>query len=342
MSAASSTRRTYAELSHWRSYQQFLPEPLRTTPDREPVEDWWSWRSSHIHLDRYVATDAPATVLLLHGGGGCGRLLAPFGQMLHRRGYEVVAPDLPGYGLSTITPELFTYHAWVDCVVDLVAAEKRRTGRPVVLFGMSIGGYLAYMATAKGRNVDGVVATTLADPRLAIVRDQFARHPRMNRLLTPFLPYVTALGAGVRLPLKWFANMQALCNTPEVNQLVTSDPAAAAMRSPLRFMNSLFTVTPAIEPERFDACPVLLTQPAADRWTTLAASQPFFDRIRGPKKLVMLDNCGHFPIEAPGINQLDCALQAFLSRIVRANCPPTSAELAETAPFPSPQPPVAA
>lgn len=336
------TRRTYAELSHWRSYQQFLPEPLRTTPDREPAEESWSWGAADIHLDRYAAADAPATVIMLHGGGGCGRLLAPFGHMLHQRGYEVVAPDLPGYGLSTFTPELFSYHAWVDCVVDLVAAEKRRTGRPVVLFGMSIGGYLAYMAAAKGRNVAGVAATTLADPRLAIVRDQFARSPRMNRVLLPFLPYVTALASETRLPLKWFANMQALCNTPAINDIVTRDPLAAAMRSPLRFMNSLFTVTPAIEPDNFDACPVLLAQPAADRWTTLAASQPFFDRIRGPKKLAMLDGCGHYPIEAPGVNQLDCALAAFLTRIVRANTPPTSAELAETAPYPAPQPPVAA
>ena len=29
------------------------------------------------------------------------------------------------------------------------------------------------------------------------------------------------------------------------------------------------THAPAIEPEAFDACPVLLTQPAQDRWTPL-------------------------------------------------------------------------
>jgi alpha-beta hydrolase superfamily lysophospholipase len=307
--------RTYAELDHWRTYQPLLPEPLRTTSDRQPVEQWWRWRSANIHLDRYVAPDAPATVILLHGGGGCGRLLAPYGQMLHRHGYAVVAPDLPGYGLSAISPEMFTYDTWVDCVVDLVAAERRRTARPVVLLGMSLGGYLAYMAAAKGRLASGVIATTLADPRLSIVRDQFARHPRLNRLLSPALPLATALFGGVRLPIKWFANMQALCNTRDVNELVTSDPVGAANWAPLRFMNSLFTIKPAIEPEAFDVCPVMLAQPAADRWTTLAASQPFFDRINAPKELVLLENCGHFPIEAPGIDRLEEAALAFLSKL---------------------------
>jgi pimeloyl-ACP methyl ester carboxylesterase len=30
----------------------------------------------------------------------------------------------------------------------------------------------------------------------------------------------------------------------------------------------------------------------------------FFDRIAGPKELVLLDNAGHFPVEVPGAHQL--------------------------------------
>ena len=39
----------------------------------------------------------------------------------------------------------------------------------------------------------------------------------------------------------------------------------------------------------------------ADLWTTIEASRPFFDRIKGPKNLVMLENCGHLAIEEPGL-----------------------------------------
>ena len=74
-------------------------------------------------------------------------------------------------------------------------------------------------------------------------------------------------------------------------------------------------IRPAIEPEEFDLCPVLLAQPAADRWTTIEASRPFFDRIKGTKELVMLENCGHYPIEEPGVTRLEEAMVALLSKV---------------------------
>ena len=82
-------------------------------------------------------------------------------------------------------------------------------------------------------------------------------------------------------------------------------------------MHSLLAIRPAIEPEDFDLCPLLLVHPAADRWTTIEASRPFFDRIKGPKELVMLENCGHFPIEEPGVSRLEEASTAFLENLSR-------------------------
>jgi alpha-beta hydrolase superfamily lysophospholipase len=306
---------TYAAFDHWCKYQRFLPKEMRLTASREPVEEWWSWRGARIHLDRYEAPAAPLTVLLLHGGGGNGRLLAPFALLLRRHGYEVVAPDLPGYGLSAFSKEMFAYDQWVDCAADLAEAEAQRNGKPVVLFGLSVGGYLAYLAAAKGGKAAGVIATTLADPRLPIVTDQFARSPRLNRMLNPLLPLMTALFGGVRVPIKWFANMKKIANDPDLTPLLLTDPLGAANRVPLRFLRSLLTIRPVIEPEDFDLCPVLLAQPAADRWTTIEASKPFFDKIKGPKQLVMLENCGHMPIEEPGVSRLEEAVVAFLGKL---------------------------
>src|SRR5215468_9863690 len=72
-----SERRSYAEIDHWRKYQPFLPERVRLSTGREPAEEWWPWRGADIHLDRYPAPAAPLTVVLLHGGGGYSRLVAP-------------------------------------------------------------------------------------------------------------------------------------------------------------------------------------------------------------------------------------------------------------------------
>ena len=308
-------RHSYAEIGHWRKYQPFLPARIRLSEGREPAEEWWSWRGAEIHLDRYAAPAAPLTVVMLHGAGGCGRLLAPFGLMLHGHGYEVVLPDLPGYGLSVVPTELFDYEQWVDCVVDLAEAEARRSARPVALFGLSVGGYLAYLAAAQSRKAAGVIATTLADPRLPIVRHQFARHPRLNRVLSPLLRPLSAVLGGLRLPVRWFSNMEGIANDPELIRLMCEDPRGGGIRVPLRFMNSLMAIRPSIEPEDFDLCPVLLAHPAADHWTTIEASRPFFDRIKGPTELVMLENCGHLPIEEPGVSHLEEAVVAFLRKL---------------------------
>jgi alpha-beta hydrolase superfamily lysophospholipase len=307
-------RRSYAALDHWRKYQRFLPAQMRLTEGREPAEEWWSWRGADIHLDRYAAPASPLTVVVLHGAGGNGRLLASYGRMLHAHGYEAVMPDLPGYGLSIAPAGLFDYQQWVDCTAALGEAERQRTGRPVVFFGMSIGGYLAYLAAARGRQAVGVIATTLADPRLPIVRDQFARSPRQARVLGPLLAPLAALFGGVRLPVRWFCNMDGVANDPEIVRLLVDDPVGGGNRVPLRFLHSILAIRPAIEPEDFDLCPVLLVHPAADRWTTVEASRPFFDRIKGPKELVMLENCGHFPIEEPGFGRLEEAVVALLGK----------------------------
>lgn len=311
-------RHSYAKFDHWRKYQPFLPARLRLTPDREPTEDWWPWRGAEIHLDRYPAPTSPLVVILVHGGGGNGRLLAPFGLMLREHGFESVLPDLPGYGLSVTPSRLFHHQGWVDCVADLVSTEAKRSNKPVVLLGMSLGGYLAYLAAAQGRNAAGVIATTLADPRLPVVRNQFARYPRLNRLITFLFPLAVAVLGSLRLPIRFFGNMEGIANDPKLAQVVSEDPNGGGNWVPLRFLYSVLEARPAIEPEDFDLCPVLLAHPAADRWTTIEASRPFFDKIKGPKELVMLENCGHWPIEEPGITQLEQSIVAFLQKLIPA------------------------
>jgi len=309
----------YQSENYWRRYQPFFPAEAQITAGHEPEEEWFAWRNAAIHLDRFAAPTAPLTIILAHGGGGYGRMFAPLGRLLHAAGYEVVAPDLPGYGLSRADDALTTYPAWVALLCDLAASEHRRNGRRVVFFGGSLGGYLAYLCAARlgPQLVAGVIATTLADPRSALVRRQFARNALVLHALMPLMPWFAALTGSLKLPVKWFTKMDAMANQPALNRLVAGDPFGGNVSVPVRFMHSIFAVRPDIEPEDFNVCPVLLAHPAEDRWTGIASSRPFFDRIKGEKSLIMLENCGHFPVEEPGISQLRQAALAFLSAIAR-------------------------
>jgi alpha-beta hydrolase superfamily lysophospholipase len=311
---------TYRTHLYWQRYQDFFPPQARITAANAPAEERFAWRGASLHVDRFASTQAALTVIVMHGGGGYGRLFAPLAQLLHSAGHEVIAPDLPGYGLTQAASELISYHAWVDALCDLARSEHARNGRPVVLFGGSLGGYLAYLCAARlGRGIiAGVIATTLADPRMPVVQQQFARNALVQHLLLPLLPLLTPLCGRLRLPVKWFTRMHAMSRNRALNRLVAADPYGGSARVPVSFMHSIFTVRPDLEPEQFDICPLMLAQPASDNWTGLACSQSFFDRIKGDKRLVMLDNCGHFPVEQPGVTQLQEAALQFLREVTPA------------------------
>jgi hypothetical protein len=115
-------------------------------------------------------------------------------------------------------------------------------------------------------------------------------------------------------------------NNPEISRRLCTDLIGGGNRVPLRFMHSLLAIRPAIEPDDFDLCPVLLAQPAADTWTTLEASKPFFDLIKGPKELVTrpsrrcpgrLENCGHSPGGAAQVPEFHRQLFASSSESLR-------------------------
>lgn len=318
---------SYRQQCYWKNYQSFFPSHARVDDANAPAEEWFDWRGNAIHLDRYRNDAASVTVIVAHGAGGYGRLFAPIGHLLHHAGYEVVAPDLPGYGLSAVNNTVVSYQAWVELLGDLVLAEHRRRGRPIVLCGASMGGYLAYLATAALSTtlggavnpVAGIIATTLADPRLELTRKQFARNALVQKAGLPLLPLLTAVAASLRLPIKWFTKMNAMSNNPKLAKLVAADRLGGGARLPIRFMHSIFTIKPAIEPEQFDVCPLLLAHPAQDRWTDIASSKLFFDRLKCEKSLVLLENCGHFPIENPGVEMLEWVCKSFLEKVESGN-----------------------
>lgn len=85
---------------------------------------------------------------------------------------------------------------------------------------------------------------------------------------------------------------------------------------PLGFLRTYLRSDPGREPEDFTTCPVWLVHPGADRWTPLSLSRAFFDRIAAPKRLIVLDAAGHFPVETPGIHQLANAFAEIHERLV--------------------------
>lgn len=306
-------RASYAESPNWRLYQPFFPESMRVTPASMPREEWWSWRGLDVHLDRAEAENARLKVIVLHGAGAYGRVMSPAAVIAQRYGYATVAPDLPGYGLTTVPAERFDYDLWIDCVVDLIDREIMRDGLPVVLFGVSLGGLLAYQAAAKSKNVVGVIATTLADLREPEVRRDFARHPLLGSFGLSLLDTFSFMTDGLPLPMAYVSKMDDISNDPSLSKIAKTDPLGGGSWVPARFLRTLMCAVPAIEPEAFDLCPVLLAHPGVDRMTDIGASRRFFERLACPKKMVVLEGASHMPTEHPGVDQLEAAVLEFLA-----------------------------
>lgn len=311
-------RQLYRDRIEWRWYNRFLPEEWRLSGDLVPREEWWSWNGVDVHLDRLDHPSPRAVVIVLHGGGGNGRVVMTLGPMLRELGASVVAPDLPGYGLTRPRRARDTsYDRWAELAADLARSEAERTGLPVVLFGLSLGGLLAYGTAARVPEVSGVIATTLVDTRTLPGFIALARNGLLGVASYPLVPLLPPGLRAIRFPIRWVAPMHLITNDPDFSAVFARDPLAGGASVTLGFLRSLRLFDVGREPETFASCPVLVAHPELDPWTPPALSRAFFDRIAGEKEWVDLEGCGHLPFEEPGAQQLKDAVERLLGRAGR-------------------------
>ncbi|MDO7867044.1 alpha/beta hydrolase [Nocardioides jiangxiensis] len=309
---------SYASQTAWRTIQQQLPPAYRLTPATEPAEEWWEHEGHRIHLDAYRNPEAPVKVLLFHGVGTNGRQMTTIlGRPLAARGYETVAVDMPTYGITEVAPgALVTYDDWVRIGSALV--EKERDGRPIVLYGLSAGGMETFHIASLNGDVAGIVGMTFLDQSSARVRRETAFDPVTGMLGATLMKLLARTPLRrLRVPMRWVSKMRTLVNDPAAKKACYADRTSAGNSVTIAFLDSYLNYVPPLAAADFAVCPVLLTQPAADRWTPLHLSTPFLEQVtRVPVQTVMLENAGHYPLEQPGLDQMVDAIDAFCASVV--------------------------
>ncbi len=311
---------TYTDQLIWRELQQFLPAEFQWRPAEEPQEEWWHWQGHNIHLDTYRNPKAKIKVILFHGVGTNGRQMSMIlGGPLARRGYETIAIDMPEYGMTEVAQGgLVRYDDWVRAASDLIDAELMRDDRPVMLYGLSAGGMLTYHAAALNGKVKGIVGMTFLDGSVQQVRDETTLNLFISRVGLPLLHWFARTPlAALRLPMRMASKMHALVNNKAALRLWLADKRSAGNAMTLAFLSSYLKYVPVTPPESFEVCPILLTQPAEDRWTALHLSELFLRRIcKVPVTTVMLERAGHYPLEQPGLRQMVDAIDGFYAGLV--------------------------
>lgn len=241
------------------------------------------------------------------------------GVPLQKAGYEIVAIDMPNYGLTQVKPYANVgYGEWVDIADDFINFELENDSRPIVLYGLSAGGMLAYHAAAQNKQVSGIVGMSFFDQRMQQARDETCRNLFMSRVGVPSASFFGAIPLLNRFSLPTYVagKMWALVNDKLTLNILLKDKTSAGNWTSMKFMSTYMNYQPVIEPEHFDVCPILLTQPELDQWTSLQLSKLVLDQIKLVKvETVILKNAGHYPIEEPGVGQMADAIIAFLQKI---------------------------
>ncbi|WP_436513052.1 alpha/beta hydrolase [Clostridium thermobutyricum] len=309
---------SYNEQKSWKEIEQFLPEKLHFTSDYHPEEEWWDWKGNKVHLDTFRNPNAKAKVILFHGVGTNGRQMSTIiGGPLSKDGFEVIAIDMPYYGVTKINKKMnITYDDWIDLGNDYINYELSKDSRPIFLYGLSAGGMETYHVACKNKKVKGIIGMTFLDQREQKVRDETTRNIFWAKCGVPLSKFSSGIGfSNFKMKMTVCSKMTALCNDKAALKAMINDKTSAGSSVSLKFIYTYMTYVPDIEPEDFNICPILLTQPSEDRWTPLHLSTPFLNKItKVPVKIAHLENGSHYPIEQPALDQLHSNILEFLNK----------------------------
>lgn len=226
---------------------------------------------------RWRASDTRANLLLTHGFAEYAeRYVAHYHGLipkLNAIGFDVYAFDLSGHGRSTGARGVADLKR---AVADHQAARRALTGKPLFVFGHSLGGLVAAASVAEDQS--GVAGVVLSAPALLITA------PAHLRAIAGF---VASFAPGARLapPL----DVDGLSRVPEEIAAYKSDPMISDSRVPARTGATAIAIAQAAWP-RYAAwtTPVLVLHGARDTATDPEGSKRFINTIASTDKRIVL------------------------------------------------------
>ncbi len=237
------------------------------------TEEFLDLPGGRVHLLR-GGTGEP--VLFLHAAGGAGQWL-PFHELIAGEGFEVIAPDHPGFGKSDEFPEEDSIDDLVFHYLDVLDALGLQ--RPH-LVGASFGGWIAAeLAVYAPHRVRSLTLLSAAGLRLP-------EHPVTDLFLLP----------PAKLPEVLFHDVTQHAPPPGTDGPPDLDAIIAAYREATalaRFCWAPFFNDPKLERRlRRITAPALVVAPSEDRLIPVEHARRYAERIPGATYAEVPD-CGH-------------------------------------------------
>ena len=283
-----------------------------------PEEETWEWNGNVMHIDRYANPQSEYRIFLHHGVGTNGRqLMMIFGHKMAALGYEVVAMDNLGYGMTEVKQKDVTYDNWVHAFADFVNAETRRDHKKPVLYALSAGGMITYHASCYMDEVYGIIGMCFLKNDDKTVGEETSKFKGTSWMVVPTMQALSKTPLRrLMIPMKKVSKMDALTNNPEALKIMMEDSASEGASVQLQFLAEYMTYRMPIPVEDYDRCPILLTQPELDRWTPLKLSQISMKGIKAPFTVKILSGGGHYPMEETALRQLVDNAKTFIGSLL--------------------------
>jgi pimeloyl-ACP methyl ester carboxylesterase len=241
--------------------------------DVVPTEEFLELAGGRVHQLRGGAGEP---VLFLHAAGGAGEWL-PFHALLAGAGFEVLAPDHPGFGKSDDFPDAEAIDDLVYHYLDVIDALG--LARPHVV-GASFGGWIAAeLAVHSPHRIGSLTLLSAAGLRLP-------DHPVADIFLLP----------PAKLAATLFHDPPPPTPAPPPGTPLDLDAIIAAYReatSLARFSWVPYFYDPKLERRlRRITAPTLVAAPSGDRLIPVAHAQRYAALIGGATYAEVAD-CGH-------------------------------------------------
>ena len=243
-----------------------------------PTEEFLELAGGRVHLLRGGAGEP---VLFLHAAGGAGAWL-PFHAQLAGAGFEVIAPDHPGFGKSDDFPEVEAIDDLVYHYLDVLDGLGLGLARPHVV-GASFGGWIAAEVAVHSPHLIGSL-TLLSAAGLRL-----PDHPVADVFLMPPAKLAAALFHDPPPPAP-------PAGAPAAGAPLELDAIIAAYReatSLARFAWVPYLSDPKLERRlRRITAPTLVVAPSDDRLIPVAHARRYAALINGADYAEVAE-CGH-------------------------------------------------
>lgn len=254
--------------------------PLHTVPKRTPAaqglafEDVQFTTADGLTLGGWLvpAAEARGNVIFCHGHGRNRGHVVGILPTLHAQGFNVLALDFRGHGMSAGHTSTFGHRE----VQDLVAAElylrERYPGRPLFLVGVSLGAAVSLQALPYLPNVRGVWSEGAYSTLAGVVGHQFEWLPGwMRRPVLEVYDGIALVDCGFR-----YRDVQ-----------------------PIRDLQRV-------------AVPIYFCHGCADELVPLTEGQALYDSYRGPKQCWWVENASHYDVRQRNRDEYLLRLRQFL------------------------------